>query len=928
MNKTFLGTIAAQLVTLPLEELQNSIVVLPNKRAKLFLLEELKKHTNATFFAPQIISIENLIESIAGLRTIDAIELLFEFYNVYLGLAEKTSAQDFESFSNWAKTLLQDFNEIDRYLLDPNDLFEYLYEIERIKHWTPNLEKQTTLIENQLIFWKKLPDYYQALQSHLEEKNLGYSGLIYKKAVQNCTTFIANIETEKYIFAGFNALNKAEEILVQKLIESNHATIYWDIDKTFLEDDFHDAGYFIRKIQKTWQVYSKKPFNWIVDEFSKEKNIEIIGTPKSIGQAKIVGSIVENLLKKSPSLDQTAIVLGEEKLVIPILHALPKEVANLNITMGYSSKNNPVQILIHKLFKLHCNAQARNAKQSVFYYKELLEILNNPLLTPIINGTKIIQAIHASNSTFITATKLEDWYNRFNGDAQQDIFQLLFLNWTNSTGEILAKLQQLLLRLKESLSSANEQDKITRTFVFSVYTIIQKITNYYQKYQRIESLEALFSLYKQVIDQAEVSFEGEPLIGLQLMGILESRTLDFENVIITSLNEGKLPAGKTTQSFIPYDVKIEKGLPTYKEKDAIFTYHFYRLLQRAKNIYLLYNTYSEGLDAGEKSRFLTQLEIEKQPLHHLKTTYYNAYLPDKVSATMEISKTNAILERLKEIATDKGFSPSSLTNYLRNPIQFYYQRILGIKEADEVEESIAVNTLGTIIHEVLEKMYHPFEGTNNQIHTSDIDIMIQNIEPITLEKFSEVYKEGDIKKGKNLIAFEVAKRNVYNFLQQEKRNIENGDELFILSLEKPHETIIEHPSLPFPVKIAGKVDRIELRNKTVRIIDYKTGKVTANSLKINTFEGLTLDLAHDKIIQLLCYALMYSNNPLVEGSLLEVGIISFKNMKAGFMPFGFGKGRGVVAETQISNEILHNFKEELVYLINEILNKELSFKEK
>ena len=225
-------------------------------------------------------------------------------------------------------------------------------------------------------------------------------------------------------------------------------------------------------------------------------------------------------------------------------------------------------------------------------------------------------------------------------------------------------------------------------------------------------------------------------------------------------------------------------------------------------------------------------------------------------------------------------------------------------------------------------MYHPFEGTNKQVHTSDVDIMIQNIEAITLEKFSEVYKEGDIKKGKNLIAFEVAKRNVYNFLQQEKSHIENGDELFILSLEQPHETIIEHPSLPFSVKIAGKVDRIELRNKTVRIIDYKTGKVAANSLKINSFEGLTLDLAHDKIIQLLCYALMYSNNPLVEGCLLEVGIISFKNMKAGFMPFGFGKGRGVVAETQISNEILHNFKEELVYLINEILNKELSFKEK
>lgn len=926
MDNTFLGLIAAQLIALPKEELKYSIVVLPNKRAKLFLLEELKKQTSIPFFAPQIISIENLIESIAGIRNIDAVELLFEFYNVYLEITDKSSAQNFESFSNWAKIALQDFNEIDRYLLDSKDLFDYLYEIERIKHWTPNLENQTPLIQNQLAFWKMLPHYYEALHKHLIKKKIGYSGLIYRKAVQNCTAFIAKIETQKYIFVGFNALNKAEEILVQKLIETNHARIYWDIDKTFLEDDFHDAGYFIRNIQKKWPIYFKQPFNWVVDEFSKEKNIEIIGTPKSIGQAKIVGSIVENILKDTPNLDQTAIVLGEEKLVIPVLHALPKEVKSLNITMGYSSKNNPVQILIHKLFKLHCNAQMRNAKQSVFYYKELLEILNNPLLTPIVNGTKIIQAIHASNSTFITATKLEDWFNRFNGEVQQEIFELLFLNWTQSIEIILVKFQQILVLLKDSLSSANEQDKITLSFVFSVYTIIQKITNYYQKYQRIESLEALFSLYKQVIDQAQVSFEGEPLIGLQIMGILESRTLDFENVIITSLNEGKLPAGNTTQSFIPYDVKIEKGLPTYKEKDAIFTYHFYRLLQRAKNIYLLYNTYSEGLDAGEKSRFLTQLEIEKQPQHHLKTTYYNAYLPDKVTIPIEISKTEAIFQRLKEIATGKGFSPSSLTTYLRNPIQFYYQRILGIKEADEVEESIAVNTLGTIIHEVLEKMFQPFEGKNIQLQVADIDNMIQNIEAITQEKFIEVYKEGDIKRGKNLIAFEVAKRNVYNFLQQEKQNIESGDKLYILSLEKPHETLLEHPNLPFSVKIAGKVDRIELRNNTIRIIDYKTGKVVPNALKINAFDGLTLDLANDKIIQLLCYALMYSTNPILKGYPLQVGIISFKNMKSGFMPFGVGKG--TLVENQITKETLSNFKEELVCLINQILNKELAFIEK
>jgi ATP-dependent exoDNAse (exonuclease V) beta subunit len=386
-------------------------------------------------------------------------------------------------------------------------------------------------------------------------------------------------------------------------------------------------------------------------------------------------------------------------------------------------------------------------------------------------------------------------------------------------------------------------------------------------------------------------------------------------------------AGKSAQSFIPYDVKIEKGLPTYKERDAIFTYHFYRLLQRAKNIYLLYNNYSEGLDAGEKSRFLTQLDIEHLPQHTYKKVAYNAYLPDKAYQPIEIVKTEKILSRLKEIATDRGFSPSSLTNYLRNPIQFYYQRILGVKENEEVEENVAVNTLGTIIHEVLEKMYTPFIGATVPISVDDINQMMTQIEDFTKEKFIEIYKEGEINKGKNLIAFEVAKRNIQNFLFLEKASIEAGDELFILSLEASHETVITHDNLPYPVKIAGKVDRIERRNNSVRIIDYKTGKVMANNLKINTFEGLSLDLKHDKIIQLLCYALMYDNKPLLNDP-IEVGIISFKNMRAGFMPFGFGKGRGVVSQTTITKEILQQFKEELVVLIAEILNNQLSFKEK
>lgn len=928
MDASFLSKLAKELLTNNSASLYNTNIVLPNKRAKLFLIEELKKQSTETFLAPQIISIESLIEDIAQLRALDNIELLFEFYIVYLDITEQSKQQDFEKFSSWAVTLLQDFNEIDRYLINQNEIFSYLLDIERIKHWTPNINNQTKLVENHLEFWKLLPLYYDKFTQHLLNKKVGYQGLLYRKSAENIIDYSNKLDHKTFVFAGFNALNNAEETIIKYLLENKKATVYWDIDAVFLKDEFHDAGLFLRRIKNSWKHFETNPFNWIMNEFSNEKNIEVIGTPKSIGQAKIAGKIIEKIALENHSLQNTAVVLSEENILIPLLNSLPVEVENLNITMGYPSKNNPAQILVYKLFNLHLNAQNRNKKQSVFYYKEVLEILNNPLVVSSVNANEVVKIIKNSNLTFITSNRLADLFSKYNLQENK-LVTLLFFDWNVSVEEILEKLKAILIYIKEHLSNQNEQDKVTKAFVFSIYNIIIKITNYYETYHNIENLEILFSIYKQVIDQAQVSFEGEPLQGLQIMGILESRVLDFENVIITSLNEGKLPGGKSNNSFIPHDVKLEKGLPTYKERDAIFTYHFYRLLQRAKNIYLLYNTHSEGIDAGEKSRFITQLEIEHLPNHNFKKVFYNAIKPDTIYQPMEILKTQPILDRLKEIGTVNGFSPSALTNYLRNPIQFYYQRILGVRENEEVEENVAANTLGTIIHEVLEKMYQPFEGTNTQIKTSDIDAMILNIEAFTLEKFVEVYKEGEIKKGKNLIAFEVAKRNIYNFLIQEKLNIENGDELFILSLEKPHEAIITHPNLPFPIKIAGKVDRIELRNNTIRIIDYKTGKVEANKLKIATFEGLTLDLANDKIIQLLCYALMFQENELKGNYNVEVGIFSFKNMKGGFLPFTFkiGSGKNAINETIITPEFLNNFTEELVILIQEILNPVISFKE-
>jgi hypothetical protein len=917
-NTSFLDKIAGILIENYLDKLPNTVVVLPNKRAKIFLIEALKKQVSANILSPEIISIEEFIQDVSTIRSIDPIELLFEFYEVYLSITEKKDQQSFELFANWAKMLLQDFNEIDRYLLVPSHVLSYLKDIEDIKKWGIEVEQKTQMLENYIDFWKLLPHYYQSLYAHLLKKRVGYQGLIYREAVGNIDHFTKSVPDKQYVFAGFNALNAAEEKIIQHLIACGQAKIYWDVDQTFLNDPYHDAGLFVRRFKANWKYYKSSPFEWIVDDFSQSKNIQIIGTPKTIGQAKIAGSIIEEIIKANPdaNLDKVAIVLGEENLLVPLLYSLPSTVGALNITMGYSSKNNPAQILIAKMFKMHTNALSRNGKSYVLYYKDVLDILTHPLVEPYAKTSTLVKLINQNNYTFITHHKLMEL-----NPEPSDLFLLLFEKWENGSMAVLEIVSNLLLIIKENLNNDNQEEKITKSFVYAIFKVINKLINYYSQHEHIDKIETLYAIYKQVIDLAEVSFEGEPLNGLQIMGVLESRVLDFDTVIVTSMNEGKFPAGKSQNSFIPYDVKKELGLPTFKEKDAIYTYHFYHLLQRAKNIYLLYNTESEGLDAGEKSRFITQLEVEKQEKHTLTHDIYNAVLPETAYQPMIIPKSEAVMVRLKEIAKN-GFSPSALTSYIRNPIQFYFQKILRISEVDEVEENIALNTLGTIIHETLKALYDPFIGKFLSEH--DIATCFKLLDQEVLKQFKLIYKEGEIKKGRNLLAFEVAKRNVSNFLNVELESIKKGDAIRILALEERYERILEHPSLPFPVKIGGSVDRIEERNGNIRIIDYKTGKVEKGSVTLKTWKGLTDDIKNDKIIQVLAYAYMYEKH--AHDKPIEVGIISFKNLKSGFLSFNFKEGK---EENVIVNEaILTNYLEQIVSLLNEILDESIPFEEK
>lgn len=888
------------------------IFVLPSKRAGVFLKYHLPNFVKQTIFAPEIISIENFVEDLSQLKQLSNVELLFHFYDTYKKVTPKVELESFESFSKWSQILLQDFNEIDRYLVPSNDIFDYLSAIQELNHWSLE-EQKTEFVSNYLKFWKRLKIYYNQFNEDLLQSGVAYQGLIYKEAVEHVESYIQN-NTKHHIFLGFNALNTSEEQIIQAFLQNETALIYWDIDNTFINDTLHGAGYFTRQHRDNWAYFKKNNFNWIANNYKKEKNITVIGCPKSVGQSKYVGSLLDELSKKNNNLSKTAVVLGEENLLIPVLNAIPEQIKALNVTMGFPLKSIPLATLFEQLFNIH----KRNTKR--FYFKDVLAVLSNQMVQPVLkSGTAINNAIQKNNIVFITFDELIALAE----SEDKSIIKLLFEDWDTSIETVLEKCAQLIITVKKALDTNKNKNRLELEYLFRFHTLFNEIINLNKTYNYINDVSTLHSIYKELLSSETLDFKGEPLDGLQIMGMLESRVLDFETVIITSVNEGILPSGKSHNSFIPFDVKLENKLPTYKEKDAVYTYHFYKLIQRAKNIYIIYNTEVDALKGGEKSRFITQLEVEGY--HNIKHKIAAPKVPVLHHKLTSIKKDNSAIERLEVIA-GKGFSPSSLTNYIRNPLDFYFDKILGIKDIEDVEETVAANTLGSVIHNVLEDFYKPLQG--EYLTIEQLKKMKTLIDSRVTHHFTDLYKKGDITTGKNLISFEIAKRYISNFINSEIEALKADNTIKIIAIEVDNTIKINMPELNFPVKLTGKVDRVDMLNGVIRIIDYKSGKVLQNNLEIIDWDTLTSDYkAYSKPFQVLTYAYMMHLENKIKLP-VEAGIISFKNLQEGFLKFAKKESTYGKKNTVITEDILLAFEIELKKLILEICNPALPFTEK
>lgn len=878
-------------------------LIMPSKRAGTLFKKKMSHRLDGiTTFLPCVMSIEELIVEMSGLATIPQTQLQFEMYRAYLKIHQK-DPDSFVEFLAWSPGVLGDFNEIDRYLLPTASFFNYLGAIKDLEHWSADPDP-TPMIKQYLKFWKEIGIFYETFNTLLQKQGLGYQGMQYRQAAALAQSYTSASQNH-FIFAGFNALNNAEQHIIKCFLDNNQAEIIWDIDNHFLSDTSYNAGRFIKSYLKEWKHFQNNPIQKGGDCYTNIKDIQSIAIAGNIGQAKYVGQLIATL--SSEELENTAVVLGDEALLLPLLSSLPENVKNINITMGLPLDQVPDASFFDAWLTLH-----QQVRKNAFICKNLLSFLTQGHSERLLGAdTALIRKkIEQENLIFIKPQTLFATCKN-STDAAHDLFDL----WNDNATIAIKAILDIIKRLKNQLIPS--KNWLQLEYLFSFQEIFSQLESLSSNYHYLENLKSLHYFYRELLSKETLDFRGDPYAGLQIMGVLESRVLDFKNVIVTGLNEGTLPSGKSQGSFIPFDLKMEYKLPTYREKDAIYAYHFFRLLQRAEHIYLLYNNESTGIHSAEKSRFILQLEIEQQPKHTFTEISANAPVSITPKTVKTIEKTPVMIEKLKAQAAS-GFSPSALTAYIRNPVDFYYRYVLGIPELDSIEDVVAHNTLGTIVHEALEQLYLPYL---HQEFTLEILKAMQATIPQAVEKqFEMLYNLDNVKTGKNLIIYNVALKFVENLINKEKDFIKAGNMLRVISCEQKFKATLQQE--PFAINMRGTVDRMDIANQTHRIIDYKTGNVTAAELKLNDWELLNTDYKkHSKAFQVLCYSLMlHKTDGLPEN--LEAGVISFKNLNSGFLRFQEDKN------ADINAGLMNKFEGFVLQLIHEILDLKTPFIEK
>lgn len=889
--------------------LQNITIVLPGRRSSLFLKNSIAKMAGKAILLPKILSIEDYIFEGSGLRKMEETSLLTKLFSVY---KHKAGADAFplDEFLNTGKTLLADFNDVDDYILNPEDVFTYLFRIKEIEGWMPG-EANTGLQKQFMAFYSLLNPIYHDFRKILLGNGMAYQGIASRMLAE---ADLADFPFQHVVFAGLNAITPSLAQHIDKLLLIGKASLVWDNDNYYLNQPDHEAGHFMRMNKNSWPLTFDEPLKMLETD---AKKIQFIGAPLGYSQVQAGLSIISE--KYSDAFADTVLVLADESLLMPLLSSLPKEWADMvNISSGYPLKNTLVGQLLISYLDLITRSVPDTGNNKAFHRDNLTRFVFNPLLDLIVDDEnkeafRDICAEIANGSTRFFRRETSDGLV---GRLNSILFHLLTepSNWS----DCLSQLKTISERVFDMSYEVDLEHEAAWMCTTMLTGLGNNLTNYTDNSEL--SIDAALFFVKKQLHSLKIPLKGEPLKGIQILGMLETRALDFKNVIVLGVNEGFLPASGHLDSFLPYDVRRELGLPLPFERDAVYAYHFYRLMQRANEITLIYNTESDPVYGKESSRYLAQIE------HELCRTNKSIQLEKQVlgisyhraSRSQFVVPDRNIIEKALNRIAEKGLSFTGFFAFVECPRKFLAERILGIRETPEISAEMGNDVMGNIFHKAIETISQPYIG--KKLTESDVDNMIADV-PEQLQKSIAENKVVRVDRGYNYLVADLLNDSLVRWLKGLKKMLTGNYSIVDVETDLSTEILLQNKR---KVKLIGFADRVEQTDDGLRIMDFKTTHKAPN-LKISAKKTIADYFAPDSryLIQVLFYASLYAKKHSVSNITGGVyTVLSNRN----YLPLLITRDKGETLP--LSSDLLDQFNAEVENILEELFDDAQNFEAK
>lgn len=837
--ESFLKLVAADLYKHTEGNLAHTAVVFPNKRAGLFFNEYLAQESESPIWSPAYVSISELFRSLSPWEVGDPVKLVCELYKIFR--RETQSTETLDDFYFWGEMLISDFDDADKNKVDTDKLFSNLQDLrnimddytfiddeqeEAIRQFFQNfsIERRTALKERFISLWDVLGNIYKGFRESLASQNIAYEGMMYRHVIEHLN--VDKLPYEKYVFVGFNVLNKVEHTLFTQLKDAGKAVFYWDYDEFYMKENrqavTHEAGEFIRR---NLRDFPSPLSGELFKNLSKPKEVHYIASSTENAQARYLPQWIRNNLTTPEK--ETAVVLCNEALLQPVLHSLPAEVKHVNITMGFPLSQTPVYSFLIALLELHTHGF--NFKSGRYTFQSVVTLLKHPYTRQLTGQAELLEKELTRNNRFYPLP----------GELGKDEFLTRLFTPLSGNLNLCIRLSETLQQVagiyQANTSGTEDTDafnQLYRESLFKAYTTINRFRTLIEEDELTVQSETFRRLLVKVLSATNIPFHGEPAIGMQVMGVLETRNLDFRHLVLLSVNEGQLPKSGGDSSFIPYNLRKAFGMTTIEHKIAVYAYYFYRLLQRAERITLMYNTSSDGLNRGEWSRFMLQFLIEWP--HPITRQFLEAGQSPQGTSPITVEKTPDVMRRMQSLfdvrANPKAkFSPSALNYYLDCPLKFYYRYVAGLSAPDEVSAEIDSATFGSIFHYAAEQIYKDLTTHGKVINKEALETLLRNevkLQDYVDTAFKKLFfnvpqNEKPEYNGVQLINSAVIARYLKQLLQNDLRY---APFTFIASEMEVDEPIdIQTPKGVIKSRIGGIIDRMDSKDGTLRIVDYKTG---------------------------------------------------------------------------------------------------------